>query len=88
MFKCRLLSFIQLQDLVEALNQLDEGLKDNVKQMSSFEKYKQEVLLGHLDWSPVHKDAFFWRDNINNFEENDFQVNFPFLCCHALRTSV
>ncbi|CAO2837472.1 unnamed protein product [Amaranthus hypochondriacus] len=62
------------EDLVEALNQLDEGLKDNVKQMSSFEKYKQEVLLGHLDWSPVHKDAFFWRENINNFEENDFQI--------------
>ena len=59
---------------MEALNQLEEGLKDNIKQMSSFEKYKQEVLLGHLDWSPVHKDSFFWRDNINSFEENDFQV--------------
>lgn len=62
------------EDLVEALNQLEEGLKDNIKQMSSFEKYKQEVLLGHLDWSPVHKDSFFWRDNIKNFEENDFQI--------------
>lgn len=62
------------EDLVEALNQLDERLKDNVKQLSSFDKYKQEVLLGHLDWSPVHKDAFFWRENINNFEENDFQL--------------
>uniref|UniRef100_A0A803L425 V-type proton ATPase subunit H n=1 Tax=Chenopodium quinoa TaxID=63459 RepID=A0A803L425_CHEQI len=62
------------EDLVEALNQLDEGLKDNVKLLSSFDKYKQEVLLGHLDWSPVHKDAFFWRENIKNFEENDFQI--------------
>ncbi|KAJ8446800.1 hypothetical protein Cgig2_016110 [Carnegiea gigantea] len=62
------------EDLVEALNQLEEALKDNIKQMSSFEKYKQEVLLGHLDWSPVHKDSFFWRDNIKNFEENDFQI--------------
>ncbi|CAO2832620.1 unnamed protein product [Amaranthus hypochondriacus] len=62
------------EDLVEALNQLDEGLKDNVKQLSSFDKYKQEVLLGHLDWTPAHKDAFFWRENINVFEENDFQI--------------
>ena len=62
---------------MEALNQLDEGLKDNVKKLSSFDKYKQEVLLGHLDWTPAHKDAFFWRENINVFEENDFQVNFP-----------
>ncbi|KAL2941443.1 V-type proton ATPase subunit H [Bienertia sinuspersici] len=62
------------EDLIEALNQLDEGLKYNVKQLSSFDKYKQEVLLGHLDWSPVHKDAFFWRENIKNFEDNDFQI--------------
>jgi V-type H+-transporting ATPase subunit H len=62
------------EDLLEALNQLEADLKDNIKKMSSFDKYKQEVLLGHLDWSPVHKDPFFWRENISNFEENDFQI--------------
>lgn len=40
--------------------------------------YKQEVLLGHLDWSPMHKDPLFWRENITNFEENDFQVYMHF----------
>lgn len=59
---------------MEALNQLDEGLKDKIKKLSSFDKYKQEVLLGHLDWSPMHKDTAFWRDNITNFEEGNFQV--------------
>ncbi|KAG9446949.1 hypothetical protein H6P81_013077 [Aristolochia fimbriata] len=62
------------EDLLEALDQLEEGLKDNIKKLSSFDKYKQEVLLGHLDWSPMHKDPVFWRDNITNFEENDFQI--------------
>lgn len=62
------------EDLLDALNQLEEGLKDNIKRLSSFDKYKQEVLLGHLDWSPMHKDAGFWRENIKNFEENDFQI--------------
>ncbi|OIV93758.1 hypothetical protein TanjilG_07661 [Lupinus angustifolius] len=62
------------EDLLEALNSLEEGLKDNIKKLSSFDKYKQEVLLGHLDWSPMHKDRLFWRENINNFEENDFQI--------------
>ena len=62
------------QDLLDALNQLEVGLKDNLKKLSSFDKYKQQVLLGHLDWSPMHKDPSFWRENINNFEENDFQV--------------
>ncbi|KAL6501073.1 hypothetical protein OROHE_025270 [Orobanche hederae] len=62
------------EDLLEALNQLEEQLKVNIKQLSSFDKYKQEVLLGHLDWSPMHKDPIFWRDNITNFEEHDFQI--------------
>ncbi|CAH9079153.1 unnamed protein product [Cuscuta epithymum] len=60
------------EDLLEALNQLEEGLKDKIKKLSSFDKYKQEVLLGHLD--PMHKDPSFWRDNITSFEENDFQI--------------
>ncbi|MBA0554990.1 hypothetical protein Golob_014059, partial [Gossypium lobatum] len=61
------------EDLLEALNHLEDGLKDNIKKLSSFDKYKQEVLLGHLDWSPMHKDPLFWRDNVSCFEENDFQ---------------
>nr|AFK35511.1 unknown [Lotus japonicus] len=62
------------EDLLEALNYLEDGLKDNIKKLSSYDKYKQGVLLGHLDWSPMHKDSIFWRENITNFEENDFQI--------------
>ncbi|XP_019246766.1 PREDICTED: V-type proton ATPase subunit H-like [Nicotiana attenuata] len=62
------------EDLLDALNQLEEGLKDNIKTLSSYDKYKQEVLLGNLDWSPMHKDPLFWKENINNFEENGFQI--------------
>ncbi|EXB29137.1 V-type proton ATPase subunit H [Morus notabilis] len=62
------------EDLLEALNQLEDGLKDNIKKLRSFDKYKQEVLLAHLDWSPMHKDPAFWRENATNFEENDFQI--------------
>ncbi|CAF2147079.1 V-type proton ATPase subunit H [Brassica rapa] len=62
------------EDLLDALNQLEEGLKDNIKKLSSFDKYKQEVLLGHLDWNPMHKEANFWRENVTSFEENDFQI--------------
>ncbi|KAF2551609.1 hypothetical protein F2Q68_00037794 [Brassica cretica] len=62
------------EDLLDALNQLEEGLKDKIKKLSSFDKYKQEVLLGHLDWNPMHKEANFWRENVTCFEENDFQI--------------
>lgn len=67
----------RVQDLLDALNQLDVGLKQHIKTLSSFDKYKQEVFLGHLDWYPMHKDPGFWRENITNFEENDFQVCHP-----------
>jgi V-type H+-transporting ATPase subunit H len=67
--------YLCTQDLLDALNQLEVGLKENLKKLSSFDKYKQQVLLGHLEWSPMHKDPSFWRENINNFEENDFQVH-------------
>ncbi|KAI4339303.1 hypothetical protein MLD38_024263 [Melastoma candidum] len=62
------------EDLLEALDELEEGLIENIKKLSSFDIYKQEVLLGQLDWSPMHKDPHFWRENITCFEENDFQI--------------
>nr|VDC84118.1 unnamed protein product [Brassica rapa] len=72
---CFLLAVIvEHDDLLDALNQLEEGLKDKIKKLSSFDKYKQEVLLGHLDWNPMHKEANFWRENVTCFEENDFQI--------------
>eukprot|EP00252_Welwitschia_mirabilis_P022949 TRINITY_DN636_c0_g2_i1.p1 TRINITY_DN636_c0_g2~~TRINITY_DN636_c0_g2_i1.p1 ORF type:complete len:454 (-),score=90.49 TRINITY_DN636_c0_g2_i1:226-1587(-) len=62
------------EDLVEALNYLDEGLKNSIRVLSSFDKYKQEVLRVNLDWSPMHKDVTFWRENVNKFEDNNFQI--------------
>lgn len=66
---------------------MEEGLKDNIKKLSSYDKYKQEVLLGNLDWSPMHKDPLFWRENITSFEENDFQVSLrQFYLCSAIHS--
>jgi V-type H+-transporting ATPase subunit H len=65
-----------LQDLSQALDVVDAALKDSIRKLSSFDKYKAEVFSGNLDWSPMHKDPVFWRENISKFEENDYQV-----CC-------
>lgn len=64
------------QDLTQALDALEASLQVSIKQLSSFDKYKQEVLSGNLDWTPMHKDVLFWKENISKFEDNDFQV-----CC-------
>ncbi|KAG0569971.1 hypothetical protein M758_6G124100 [Ceratodon purpureus] len=61
-------------DLSQALDVVDSALKDSIRKLSSFDKYKAEVFSGNLDWSPMHKDPVFWRENISKFEENDFQV--------------
>ncbi|XP_042013459.1 V-type proton ATPase subunit H-like isoform X3 [Salvia splendens] len=62
------------EDLLEAMNQLEEGLRVNIKRLSSYDKYYQEVILGRLDWAPMHKDPIFWKENITHFEEHDFKV--------------
>ena len=62
------------QDLIDALSSVEESLKVSIKTLSSFDKYKQEVSSGALEWTPVHKDPAFWRENISKFEDHDFQV--------------
>lgn len=62
------------EDIVEILDYMDERLKEGIQVLSSFEKYKKEVLSGSLDWTPMHTSEIFWRENIEAFEEKDFQV--------------
>lgn len=63
-----------VQDLSQALDTVDAALKESIRKLSSFDKYKSEVFSGNLDWTPMHKDPVFWRENITKFEENDYQV--------------
>lgn len=52
-----IVSFLQLKDDEElggALDSLDVSLKENIQMLSSFEKYKKEVLGDSLDWTPMH----------------------------------
>lgn len=62
------------EDIVEMLEYMDQKLKEGIQVLSSFEKYKKEVLSGSLDWTPMHTSEIFWRENIDMFEEKDFQV--------------
>ncbi len=42
------------EELTGALDSLDVSLKENIQLLSSFEKYKKEVLGDSLDWTPMH----------------------------------
>lgn len=62
------------QEMEGNLESLNESLQQVLHEMSSWERYKSEILSGNLEWSPVHRSEKFWKENVNRFEENDFEV--------------
>jgi hypothetical protein len=48
------------EDIPDLLESLDDSLNTSVAAMSSFEKYRAEVLSGALDWTPMHTNKQFW----------------------------
>ena len=62
------------EDVPALLEDLGEALAANIKLLSSWDKYKKEVLSGSLDWTPMHTSDAFWTENAPHFEERDFQV--------------
>ncbi|WIA28333.1 hypothetical protein OEZ86_010883 [Tetradesmus obliquus] len=62
------------EDIPELLEALGEALKEQAVVLSSWEKYKKEVLSGSLDWSPMHSSEGFWRSHVDKFEDKDFQL--------------
>jgi hypothetical protein len=53
---------------------MEERLKQGIQDLSSFDKYKKEVLSGSLDWTPMHTSELFWRQSVSAFEDKDFQI--------------
>merc|ERR1711871_866639 len=56
------------EDIVEDVQTLLAALEKNVREMSSFEVYKREVISGDLEWSPVHKNPTFWASNASKVD--------------------
>jgi V-type H+-transporting ATPase subunit H len=61
-------------DLNAALEWLADHLKTSIAGLSSFDKYRKEILSGNLDWTPMHSEDNFWRQNADKFEEKDCQA--------------
>jgi V-type H+-transporting ATPase subunit H len=62
------------EDVPGLLDTLGERLAVDIQLLSSFDKYKREVLGGSLDWGPMHTSDQFWRENASQMEEKDFQI--------------
>lgn len=63
------------EDMIEDLSYLEESLIPIMDKMSSFDRFKHEILSGKLDpTAPSHKSERFWRENFARFEENSYEV--------------
>merc|ERR1712000_196064 len=62
------------EELTVDLEMLNRALQRSMQDLSSFEKYKKEVLSGQLEWSPPHKSDTFWHENVDAFTHDDYRL--------------
>lgn len=62
------------KDIQDDLKSLVDLLEQYIEEISSFDEYRQEVLSGRLQWSPVHESEKFWKENLSKFEQNNFFI--------------
>lgn len=62
------------QDIPELLEWMEEHLQEGIATLSSFERYKKELLAGQLTWAPMHESDEFWRENAEKLVENNCQL--------------
>jgi len=60
------------EELENDIKDIEDALEKNVDDLTSWDRYKNEVLANKLDWSPPHKSAKFWQENILKFEDEDY----------------
>ncbi|XP_074599478.1 V-type proton ATPase subunit VhaSFD isoform X2 [Brevipalpus obovatus] len=61
-------------DLLEDIEFLLEKLQTYVQDLSSFDEYSNEVKSGRLEWSPVHSNEKFWRENAKRLNEKNHEL--------------
>lgn len=62
------------EELSSTLEELEEDLRARRKEASSWERYKNEVMSGSLEWSAAHKDEGFWRECATKLTDNNCQI--------------
>ncbi|GAB4821778.1 hypothetical protein N2152v2_008824 [Parachlorella kessleri] len=70
----RLLQNWDDEDIPLLLEWVDEQLAEGILQLSSFERYKKELLAGTFNWSPLHDQESFWLENSERLVDNNCQL--------------
>ncbi|PSC76439.1 V-type proton ATPase subunit H-like [Micractinium conductrix] len=61
-------------DIPDLLSWMEDHLQEGIATLSSFERYKKELLGGQLTWAPMHESDAFWRENAEKLVENNCQL--------------
>lgn len=53
-------------EIVNNIKEVGETLEQNIRILSSFEKYTKEIHAEYFEWSSVHTERF-WKENATKF---------------------
>ncbi|XP_057308617.1 V-type proton ATPase subunit H-like [Hydractinia symbiolongicarpus] len=62
------------EDIKDDIEYVSEKLQDSVQDLSTWDEYVAEVKSGRLEWSPVHKQEKFWRENAIKICEKNYEL--------------
>jgi len=62
------------EDVTNMVNESLKNMEHYIDEMSTFSEYSQEVRSGQLESTPTHESTKFWNQNIEKFEENNFNI--------------
>lgn len=61
-------------DIPTLLEWMDDQLAEGILRLSSFERYKKELLAGTLNWSPLHEQESFWLEHSERLVDSNCQL--------------
>jgi len=73
------------EEMEDDLNFVSQQLQEVEQTLSSFDEFCSEISTGRLQWSPVHTNNKFWRDNCHRFVEKDYKILRSII--HVLQTT-
>jgi len=62
------------EDISADLEFVMEKLNASVQDLSTWDEYVAEVKSGRLEWSPVHRQEKFWRENAIKITDNQYEL--------------
>nr|XP_015923744.2 V-type proton ATPase subunit H-like [Parasteatoda tepidariorum] len=84
MLQCKILTYLRNiehkiedfsdEEFEEDYKFVTDVLESHLKELSSFDEYKMEVLSRQLEWSIVHKSKKFWVENAERLNENKYEL--------------